>query len=285
MALDPDKYEDDEDGFQREIVGEWVQEKHARLARYVSISRATRRKYLGPRKGGATFIDLYCGPGRARIEGTQEVVDGSPVVAWRKSIEGEAHIRAPFTQVHIADSEAALVTAAKTRLARLGAPVLSESLPAVEAVDRVIAKLNPYGLHFAFLDPYNLEAVPFATIRKLTALKHIDILVHVSVMDLQRNLRKYMAQEHSPIDDFAPGWREYIGGTRNQLIIRGKILEHWARLLKAEGVRTAETHEKVTGPKNQPLYWLAFAARHPLPLHFWEQVRDLGPERQLELGL
>ena len=281
MALDPDKYEPDEDGLPREIVGPWVREKHARLERYVSISRATRKKYLGPGKAGATFIDLYCGPGRARIEGTREIIDGSPLVAWRKSIEGDDEVRAPFTQVFIADAEPELVNAAKARLERAGAPVSSEALPAAEAVDRVVAKLNPYGLHFAFLDPYNLAAVPFDVIQKLASVKRMDILVHVSVQDLQRNLRKYIQHQASPLDAFAPDWRDHIGDIHDQSMIRGKVLEHWRRLLKAEGMSTAETAELVTGSKNQRLYWLAFAARHELALYFWEQVRDIGRQGSL----
>jgi three-Cys-motif partner protein len=147
MALDPDKYEpDEEDGLPREIVGAWVREKHARLERYVSISAPTRRKYLGSGqgKGGATFIDLFSGPGRARIDGTDEAVDGSPLVAWRKSVERTA----AFSQVYVGDLEPVLVDAAKIRLGMAGAPAFGEAKPAIEAVDRVIENLNPYGLHF-----------------------------------------------------------------------------------------------------------------------------------------
>jgi hypothetical protein len=39
-------------------VGEWTLEKHARLRRYIEISRKVREKLLRPRKAGATFIDL-----------------------------------------------------------------------------------------------------------------------------------------------------------------------------------------------------------------------------------
>jgi three-Cys-motif partner protein len=275
--LDPNKYEPDEDGMVREIVGSWVREKHARVERYISISRGVRKKFIGANKAGATFIDLYSGPGRARIADTTTVIDGSPVVAWRKSVESGA----PFTQVQIADAERVLVDTARIRLARAGAQVSSEAGPAIQAVDAVLNKLDRYGLHFAFLDPYNLAAIPFEVIRKLASIRRMDILIHVSVQDLQRNLRKYVAQDNSPLDAFAPGWREQVGDTQDQLIVRGKILEHWARLLKAEGMNTAETHELVTGSKNQPLYWLAFAARHDRALYFWEQVRDVGPEQQL----
>ncbi len=60
-------YELDEDGYLREIVGPWVQDKHVRLARYVGISRWVRAKFIGKGNAGATFIDLYSGPGRVRV--------------------------------------------------------------------------------------------------------------------------------------------------------------------------------------------------------------------------
>jgi three-Cys-motif partner protein len=277
MALDPDKYEPDDDGLPREIVGPWVREKHARLERYVSISRGPRRKFIGAGKAGATFIDLYSGPGRARIDDTQTVIDGSPLVAWRTSDEtGSA-----FTAVHIADAEPVLVDACHRRLEKAKAPVSSEAGLATATVDRVISRLNPYGLHFAFLDPYNLAAIPFEVIRKLAAIKRMDILVHVSVQDLQRNLPNYMRQKQSPLDDFAPGWREQIDDTQDQHLIRAKVLAHWRRLLADQGMTTAEAAELVTGPKNQRLYWLAFAARHSRALYFWEQIRELGGQRSL----
>jgi hypothetical protein len=36
----------------------------------------------------------------------------------------------------------------------------------------------------------------------------------------------------------------------------------------------------VTAENNQPLYWLAFAARHPKALEFWEKIRDLERDPQ-----
>jgi three-Cys-motif partner protein len=273
------KYETDEDGLPREIVGAWVAEKHARVRKYVDISRGPRAGFVGSGKAGASFIDLYAGPGRARIKSEKAGIDGSPLVAWHASVDS----RAPFTQVHVADAHGALVGAAEIRLQRVGAPVHAEAGPATETVDRVLSKLNRHGLHVALLDPFNLEALPFAIIRKLAAIDRMDIIIHVSGLDLQRNLREYIAQEESALDAFAPRWREHVNQNRPQHAVRAGILEHWKRLIAAEGMTTARTLEKVRGPNRQPLYWLAFAARHPLALEFWEKIVNVGPERQLHL--
>ena len=80
---------------------------------------------------------------------------------------------------------------------------------AIQTVDRVVNKLNPYGLHFTFLDPFNLGDLAFEVIRKLAEVKHMDILLHMSAQDLNRNLRMYIRNPPSPLDMFAPGWRPW----------------------------------------------------------------------------
>jgi three-Cys-motif partner protein len=70
-----------DDGLPAEEVGVWVIEKHEFLKRYLDISRATRQKFLGDGNAGATYIDLFCSTGRARIRETGAWIDGSAVSA------------------------------------------------------------------------------------------------------------------------------------------------------------------------------------------------------------
>lgn len=269
-------YELDEDGYLREIVGPWVHDKHDRLASYIGISRAVRAKFIGQARAGATFIDLYSGPGRVRIRDEETVTHGSPLVAWHEAVNGGA----AFTQMHVADADPQLSEAVGARLKKFRAPVVAETGPATETVDRVISMLDPYALHFAFLDPYNLKSLPFDIIRKLAGLKRMDILVHVSIQDLQRNLRRYIDSENSPMDVFAPGWRTQVDVSRTPKLVRAKFLEYWRGLLEAESMGTTETAELIVGTKNQRLYLLAFAARHELALEFWEKVRNGAGDQQ-----
>ena len=267
------KYEPDEaDGLPREIVGSWVKDKHLRLARYVYISGVgVRKKWLKNGPAGATYIELFSGPGRVRIKGTAEVLDGSPLLAWKTAVEAQA----PFSSVFVADANADLCSAPATRLATLNAPVKPHVGEALTVVDSVIAALNPYALHLAFLDPYGLEGLPFVLIQKLAKLEHMDILMHISVQDLNGNLRKYIDMQVSPLDQFAPKWRSLVDVSRDDKLVRGKIFEHWRGLLRTIGMQTAEAAELVSADGNQPLYWLAFVARHSRALAFWEKVRDL----------
>jgi len=280
--LDQEQYEiDPDDGLPREIVGPWSLEKHERLRRYVDISGVGVRKgWLKNGTAGATYIDLFSGPGRVRVKTTGQVCDGGPLVAWRQSLDSNA----PFTKMFVSDAHPALSAAAAARLRAAGAPVVDLVGEAASTVDAVIKQLNPHGLHFAFLDPFKLGVLPFEIINKLSKLQSMDILVHISAHDINRNLRRYIKRADSPIDLFAPNWRTHAGDLeRSADQIRGKILEHWRNLLRSIDMDTAEVHELVTGESRQPLYWLAFVARHPRAHDFWEKIRGIDKGHQGEM--
>ena len=213
------------------------------------------------------------------MKDTGEVTHGSPLVAWTKSVDSNT----AFTQVHIADADARMVDASATRLRNHGASVHTETGKAEETVARIIQKLDKYALHVAFLDPYNLEALPFDVIRNLAGLRRMDILIHVSLQDLNRNLLRYLDADNSPLDSFAPDWRTHVDGKRSITHVRGKLFEYWRSLLRAIGMSTTESAELVVGGNKQPLYWLAFAARDKRALEFWEKIRHLEPRPQRQL--
>jgi tRNA/tmRNA/rRNA uracil-C5-methylase (TrmA/RlmC/RlmD family) len=100
--------------------------QHDRLRKYVDISRAARRKFVQG-TGGATFIDLFCGAGRA-------VEDGG----------------VPFSEIHIADASEESCSAAEKRIGGAGGSAIAVVGKAEETVVGVVERLNPYGLHLRF---------------------------------------------------------------------------------------------------------------------------------------
>ncbi len=268
---------DGDDDLPADEVGVWAKEKHDYLCRYIDISRSARAKYLGPGKAGATYIDLFCGPGRCRVRDTGEWIDGSVIAAWKKSQEGGA----PFTQVFIGDLDTQRRGAAAARLRQLGAPVVEIDGAAVSAVQQVIAQLNSYGLHFAFLDPFNLEALDFGIIEFLSKLKRIDMLVHVNQMDLQRNLVSNATSEESAFDTFAPGWRNKVNVMRGQQEIRQSVFQYWRDQVASLGVWPSADMKLITGSKNQPLYWLLLASKHDLAHKFWATASNVEGQGKL----
>ena len=271
MVLDPERYVLGDDGLLVEKVGPWAKDKLEIVRDYIQISGATRRKY---RKNRPAFIDVFCGPGRSLVRSTGEYIDGSPVTAFRQP----SHSAEAFSTIDISDLEADLLAAASTRLQKLAAPVRATAGPAVEAIANIVSSLNRYGLHFALLDPHNLGTLSFSIIEQLSKLKHVDILVHVSVSDLQRNADLYSSEMHGQFDEFAPEWRKHVSLNANLQSFRASMIEYWSDLVERLGLPRAKHTELIKGSSNQRLYWLMLLSRHPRAHEFWHKITSPARE-------
>jgi three-Cys-motif partner protein len=259
----------DDDGLPLDEVGPWAKEKHERLHKYVDISRAVRRKFLQI-SHCATYIDLFCGSGRALVRETDEKIDGSPLVAFKSARGGGA----PFSEIHLADLEEEKVTAAAKRIADAGGKATTYVGKAEDIAIRLVERL----------DPYNLEALSFSIIEALGRLRHIDMLIHVSAQDLQRNLNAYTKPDDNRLERFAPGWRQHVGLDQSQQRIRAVLLSYWAGTFETLGLSPAERVELVSGQeRNQRLYWLVLVSREKLARDFWEKIRTVSGQRELPL--
>jgi three-Cys-motif partner protein len=271
--------DDGDDGLIAEEVGEWVQDKHRILTRYLDYQAGPRARFLGPRRGGATYIDLFCGCGRAQIRGTNTFVEGSPIVAWNASVaQGK-----PFTAVYVADRDSVRRAACVERLERLRAPVVEIRGHALDAAQAVVAQLDQgglNGLHFAFIDPYSLGALNLELLRTLAQRPRMDILVHLSAMDLFRNFEQNLAGEQSEFDPFAPGWRDQVPHRSTREVCRRAAFDHWKKLVVATGMSPCAEMKVVKNKVNRDLYWLLLLSKHPLAEKFWKAVLQFdAPQR------
>lgn len=266
-----------DDGLPVEEVGKWAIAKHGSLCRYIDISRGVRSRWIGPTKGGATYIDLFCGTGRARVRKTGAFIDGSCVSAWKESVRSGA----PFSQVFIADADASRRSYAAERLKLIGAPVIEVDGDAATAVKHLRKQLRPQSLHFAFLDPYNLGAFEFSVVEELAKLKYIDVLAHISKMDLQRNTGMNIRAQQSAFDRFAPGWREAVDLSQRHSTVRREVIEFWRKKVAALGIWPSTDMPLITGDQGQHLYWLILAAKHELAHKFWKIAANNSGQGQL----
>lgn len=274
---------DPADGLPISEVGEWALEKHARLRKYVDISHAVRRRFTDPSRapvnpGGATYIEVFSGAGRARVKETGTLVDGSPLVAFRSAVDGGV----PFTEVHLGDLRSEYSAAAAQRIANAGGSAFSYTGTAEETAQQIVGRLNPYGLHLAFLDPFNLGGLSFALIETLAQLRHVDLLMHISAQDVQRNSDRYTAEDCEAFDVFAPGWRAQVDLNQNIGAVRTAVLNYWQKLLRQLKFRDSRW-ELVRGSRNQRLYWLALASREKIANYFWDEIRNTSGQGELEL--
>jgi three-Cys-motif partner protein len=141
--------------------------------------------------------------------------------------------------------------------------------------------VSRFGLHLAFLDPYNIEALDFSIIQALATLRHPDMVMHVSAMDLQRNVG---ANSALPTwDAFAPGWREHVDFSKSRAEIKRQLVQYWHKLVAELGVWPAENMQLITGERRQRLYWLVLAARHRLAHKLWKVASNPHGQRDLPL--
>ena len=262
---DPEQYTQGDDGLIVEKVGSWAVDKIELVSDYAYISGGARKKYLDT---GAAYIEPFCGPGRSLIRGTTSFIDGSSVAAFKRALESPGR----FTSINISDVDKELLDAATRRLTALGAPVRPFHGSASESMPKIIQSLNPYGLHLAFLDPYNLGALSFDLFEVLSKLRRIDVIAHVSVADLQRNAARYADEDYDQFDKFAPGWRGKVSPDANKAAFRAAIFKYWSEKVTALGLPQAKHCELIRGHQGQRLYWLILLARHDLAHDLWAKV-------------
>jgi three-Cys-motif partner protein len=108
---------DPADGLVVGEVGPWATEKHDRLRKYIQASHGARAKFLpSVGTGCASYIELYSGAGRSLITGTNQIIDGSAVVAF-KAGRDSGH---QFSEMHLSDLGAENSSALAQRIKALG---------------------------------------------------------------------------------------------------------------------------------------------------------------------
>jgi three-Cys-motif partner protein len=266
---DPERYTQGDDGLIVEKVGLWAVEKLEIVTDYVYASGGARKKYAGT---GAAYIDPFCGPGHSLIRDKTKFIDGSPVAAFKRSLESPGR----FTSINISDADEELLTAATKRLNSINAPVRPIAGPASVAMPQIVQSLDPYGLHLAFLDPYNLATLSFDLFEELAKLKRIDVIAHVSVSDLQRNAARYADEDYDQFDKFAPGWRKVVSTDMRKDAFRAAMMKYWSDKVTALGLPQATHWELIRGEQGQRLYWLILLARHPLAHDLWQKISSVA---------
>jgi three-Cys-motif partner protein len=255
-------------------VGDWAREKHDLLRRYVHASWAARQHWTN-----RCFIDLFCGPGRIRFRNTNKTADGGALVAWRQALLNGGR----FTNIVVGDLDGESAEACKARLEALNAQVTALIGTAEQTVDEVLRFVPQNGLHLAYLDPFNMGHLPFSVIEKLARFKNIDIVVHFSVMDLQRDMELDFDRDVSRFDIFAPGWRNHINVQQmSKKEARAAFVSYWLNLVKSLGFNCSRERPLIVNSNNGPLYRMMFLMRHPLADKLWNDInRGANPNLPL----
>lgn len=275
----PNYFVDPADGALAEAIKPHSNDKHLIVRWYVDICRGVRGKWIDA-GCTATYLDLYCGPGRACDRDGTNFRDASPLIAWEMSRTPPKGAPRCFTQMVVADKAPELVAALEARMRARGAPVQPFIGDAERTVIKVVARLAS-GFHFALLDPYGIKQLPFTIIETLAAVRNLDLLIHVSATGLRRNLGLNVRGDHANFDRFAPGWRAVYNPRATEAVNVHAIFEHWARSIAALGKSAKGT--AAIESNGRTLYWLVLVSAHPRAGEFWEKISRLRAQRPLQL--
>jgi len=251
------------DGLPARLTGQWAHGKKYYFCRYLDImTHGVGRKW----QGKLAYVDLFSGPGRSIVRGSQEVVDGSPVLAL--NYEFARYIFVDIPEV---------LSCLKKRLA--GHPKFSQIVfiegDCNEVIEEVRFASPADHLMLAFIDPTGLQ-IRFRTIQRLVQNRSVDLLMTLQFgMGIRLNLNQYIKAEGAKLTAFLGNaeWRKDAseGGSASHVLrrIKNRYLHH----LRELGYLPVQDREiDIRNDKNVLLYFIAFASRHPLGGKFWREA-------------
>lgn len=259
------------DGLETPIVGSWSEKKYNLVGVYDELF-ATGMKNIWTR----VYIDLFAGPGKVSIEGTDRILFGSPLLAL--------NVPDRFDRYIFCEQSPSKLQALRSRVEKeypnVDAHFLGNCNEYVSDILRLIPTPSKTKkvLTFCFVDPYSLEP-DFSTIDTLSKY-YVDFLTLLALaMDGVRNEALYVEQNKKRIDRFLgdPSWRPRWEKTSqvDSSFMRFLAKEYVSQMIGlGYGKESLQTMEPVRSDKNNlPLYHLAFFSRNPKGYKFWKEAR------------
>ena len=170
----------EDDGLPARDSGEWVKEKQFYVQRYIDTFETAMRDQPWRRR---IFIDLFSGPGKCLIRGTNEYLLGSPLLALITKY--------PFTDYYFGDLEQQNIQNLQERskgstvsqdhiqyLTGNANQKVKDVVNDIEQFDKIFIKGVRSCLNLALLDPEGLE-LEWPTVEALGKMNTMDLIIHI----------------------------------------------------------------------------------------------------------
>ncbi|HET9177541.1 MAG TPA: three-Cys-motif partner protein TcmP [Terriglobia bacterium] len=223
------------DGLPVRSSGVWAEEKLYYLRRYMDIFSNGMKKKWGDK---LYYVDLFAGPGRCRVRGSDKEFDGSPLIALNDF---------DFANYYFFESEPACVGALDAR-AKTRAPNKLDKWRIIpgDCNDKIEeVKLPSEGLGVAFIDPTGISQIPFETVRKLTVDRKIDLIINFPEgMGIRMNLHQYTDTEMNALTRFVGSerWKtRYPQSTTSFDQVCSEIAKEYLANLESLGYRSLDS--------------------------------------------
>jgi three-Cys-motif partner protein len=282
------------DGLSARPSGAWAKDKLFYLQKYISTFETSMRNRPWRRR---IYIDLFSGPGKCVVDGTNEYFLGSPLLAITTE-----H---PFTDYYFVDMDGKNIEALKKRIAKAGISrertkfwagnantTVVELVKEIQQIDKNFIPGAWPSLNLAFLDPEGLE-LEWNTVAELGKINRMDLIIHYSQQGIKRMADRAVESSKETIVDKFFGdtdWRKiYLAHKNDAIGIHRHLMDYYKSKLKTLGYVEVKDDEEIwaeplmKNSKNAPLYRLLFASKHPLGLKFWKDITKIGPDGQIPL--
>jgi len=258
------------DGLLIRCVGGWSKAKHYYFKKYIDTFVTSMRKKWN---GQLYYIDLFTGPGKCRTRETEEEIDGSPMIALNAPY--------PFAGYFFVDLNKNALDALSQRCINHQnyGKITFINGDCNLVIDNIINAIPQWSLSLAFIDPTGLD-FKFTTLQKLAQRKVDLIITFPEGMAINRNINKFLKEEHSPLDDVVgdKGWRQFKTGK--------EIIGYYRNNLASVGYQEVKLGDEIpvrSIAKNLPLYCLLFASKHKLGHRFWQDISKIDHTGQRKL--
>jgi len=259
------------DGLPVRKSGERAKRKHHYLKNYCGITTVSMRN-----KFRLVYLDVMAGPGRCKIEETNEEFPGSPLVALDHD----------FAEYIFIEEEPELVSALKQRVSNHPKAGKIKIIPEnwINVVKSGRLKFDASTLVVAFVDPTGISQVPLHAMKKLASNPRIDLLVTIQYrLGIVWNAPQYLKAKNNQtaLDNFLgdQSWREWENKNAGEF---GRLAVEFFcdRFQKEEGF-IGTRHVSV--PERNSLYRFTLFTRNRRGEDFWNKILKIDEKGQREL--
>ncbi|MCP4708636.1 MAG: three-Cys-motif partner protein TcmP [Planctomycetes bacterium] len=258
-----------DDGLLIPTVGEWSRDKHYFLKRYIDgFTNSMKDKNWS----GLHYIDLFAGAGIERLETSNKLDWGSPLIA--------AQAQHPFDCLHLCEKDVKLYEALEKRISNFTSDCKVFHGDANDKIHEIVKNIPRRSLSLAFLDPFGLH-LDYETLCVLNNIIADLIVFFPDRLDALRNWEHYYFKNpNSNLDRcFGKGadWRSIMNDTLPEN--RAQILRDlYIKQIEKLGYSEFE-YERISA-QGRPLYRLIFCSRHEVAAKIWRGILSKKPNGQ-----
>lgn len=259
------------DGLLVRLSGEWAKRKLHFLRNYCGITTKSMRN-----KFKLVYLDVMAGPGRCKIEKTNEEFPGSPLVA----------LDSDFAEYIFIEEEPALADALQKRVADKPkadkVKIIAENW--IDVVKSGRLEFDDATLVVAFVDPTGISQIPLSAMKLLAGNPKIDLLITIQYrLGIVWNAPQYRKSKsgQSALDNFLGDqtWRQWEDEEAGEF---GRLaVEYFCDKFQREERFIGTRHVPV--PESNPLYRFTLFTRHPLGKDFWQKILKVDEKGQRQL--